>query len=1137
MTLDRLYRDVENLKKQYRGLAGGPQLALSSIENGAIDSKDAEGNLKMTIGQQDDGGNTIHVISGPTPPTPVGFTVEVDFGQIRVHWNGDFDADALAPSDYARTEVYVQAGDTVVPSRLTAKGSMVAASGGEVKIGVEKGSYAVCLVAWSQAGKMSAPSAPVDVEVPGYGDIVLEEIDAAATLIKNAGEMLIEGQQTLADKLAGIADLDPEEISDEIAQARQEAIDAALAEIANVEGTLTSAIGGKSSTKWSTADPPVNYDGAVGDTWVKLTSLGSGGREIRRSRWQGNVWVEHHVDGAVLSNVDASTITTGFLDVVNRIRAGAILADKLLIGGDRNLIPNGDLNVGSNAGWPANAEYAATGGPNNAPMVTFPAGSYVYNPFAGTRFPVAPGETLVFEAWVKADTPNSALYVTIQDQTGANTSTAGRLQDWTDIEGGGAGATQGPIAKYTVPTSWTKVVSSKVVPAGVESIIVQAFYLNHSSGTNTSAKVSFSGMKLYKPVGGTLIEPGGIQTPHLAADVLEVGNFKAGTAALAEAVIKKLFAEVVVARMSQAEEFIGENALLTNSVTAPKIVASEELWAKLAQFVEVRAEMMDADVFRNRLFEGVDIIGSRFTVKDENDDVRTQLSAAGNTFKGEVEADTLVVNEGAEFKANNTLAQGAKLTLAAGVTDPTAPPVVQPYWEGVEFTPPSDATPVGLTFDGTHYWTAEAWPEIGAAWKIDAATGAAEQVSLPSAWGRLFGVTCIGSELYWLTLTNHTSTVIVTDLNLTQKREFEYEDIAYSSTNPLVYKPGIGNDGTSVVIAQCTDAGDLIFRTYNKTTGAKISGVSIGENVASDIVGVYVGAGDFGSNHMVAARASNNSFIRYTVSGNRVDAGGWFAAEPGSTGVVFHDGKFRALDPAGKIVEYADINTGDESGDWWAVYAWAEDWDDNGITETWSRISPPKRFTWPRRAGIKFIGQPLPDGVQMILPAIAKKETIPTRTDFHSPTWSFSEGRPVAWYDELPTDWASKPSPRDNNNFPEAEKAVLESASGTYRVEGDGSGRWGPLTFFPNGSWSGAVVSGQVVITSPSANSTTSVEVTFPPGRFVNIPELTLTAYTSAPRDVSVGVRDVSATSFTINMFSTSSGPRRVAWIAFDQGA
>ncbi|MCD1286477.1 hypothetical protein CV023_11660, partial [Brevibacterium sp. CCUG 69071] len=196
--MDRLYRDVENLKQQYKGLAGGPQLALSSIENGSIDSKDADGNLKMTIGEQDDGGNTINVLAGPTPPTPTGFTVDTDYGKFILHWSGDFDGEALAPSDWSRAEVHASQDPFFVPSRATARGSIVSAAGGEVTIGVLKGPWTVKMLAWSQAGKMSAPSAPVDVEVPSYGDIVLEEIDAATTLIKNAGEMLLEGQQTLA---------------------------------------------------------------------------------------------------------------------------------------------------------------------------------------------------------------------------------------------------------------------------------------------------------------------------------------------------------------------------------------------------------------------------------------------------------------------------------------------------------------------------------------------------------------------------------------------------------------------------------------------------------------------------------------------------------------------------------------------------------------------------------------------------------------------------------------------------------------------------------------------------------------------------------------------------------------------------
>ncbi|MCD1287350.1 hypothetical protein, partial [Brevibacterium sp. CCUG 69071] len=197
--LDRLAADVAKLDRKVDSVSNAPQGQRTSIEGGgSYEFNDVDGNLKAIVGGQEDGGTTINVLGGPTPPTPVGFTVDVDHGKFIVHWSGDFDGDALAPSDWSRAEVHASQDPFFVPSRATARGSIVSAAGGEVTIGVLKGPWTVKMLAWSQAGKMSAPSAPVDVEVPSYGDIVLEEIDAATTLIKNAGEMLLEGQQTLA---------------------------------------------------------------------------------------------------------------------------------------------------------------------------------------------------------------------------------------------------------------------------------------------------------------------------------------------------------------------------------------------------------------------------------------------------------------------------------------------------------------------------------------------------------------------------------------------------------------------------------------------------------------------------------------------------------------------------------------------------------------------------------------------------------------------------------------------------------------------------------------------------------------------------------------------------------------------------
>ncbi|MCS4593554.1 hypothetical protein KTJ89_11235 [Brevibacterium sediminis] len=1156
MTLDRLYRDVENLKQQYRGLAGGPQLALSSIENGAIDSMDADGNLKMTIGQQDDGGNTINVVSGPTPPTPVGFTVDVDHGKFVVHWSGDFAGDKLAPSDWSRAEVHASQDPFFVPSRATARGSIVSAAGGEVTIGVLKGPWTIKMLAWSQAGKMSAPSAPVDVEVPGYGDIVLEEIDAATTLIKNAGEMLLEGQQTLADKLAGIADLDPEEISEEIAQARQEAIDAALAEIANVEGTLTSAIGAKSSTTWSTSNPPANYDGAVGDTWVKLTSLGSGGREIRRSRWQGDVWVDHPVDGAVLSNVDASTITTGFLDVVNRIRTGAILADKLLIGGGSNLLVN--PTFANNAeGWGTSLT-PGPGGKDGTTLVKTPAstatvGGYHGATSGGDKYHAQVNGATSFTAsvWARSDVDIPAGKALIYMRAFTADNIANTTYTW-------ASPSYAGNAEIIPANTWGLITRQFDPPPGTLEV---AFGLYSQSGF--SGAIEFCQPSFRPMVDGTLITPGGVQTPNLAADVLEVGNLKAGTAALAEAVIKKLFAEVVVARMAQAEEFIGENAILTGAVTAPKITASEELWAKIAQFVRIYAEQLDADAINGMVITAPTIQSARsgrrwvagvdsIRVIDENEDVRTELSPDGSTFKGEVEAETLVVNEGAEFKANNTLAQGAKLTLAAGVTDPTAPPTVQPFWDGLEFENPADVPLLGLAWDGTNYWTVgrSGWWEgsnLKTVLKINATTGATESFYLYPTGGsytEFFGVTCIGSELFFLYRTQYTGRVVVTDLNCVEKRKFDFEDMGYSPTNPLTYKPGIGNDGTNVVIAHAQDNGTLRVRTFNKTTGVITKNVAENNtNFKGSITGVYIGSADDGTARIYVNKVGPGRVYAYNTNAVSDGTGSFDTATASAVGVAWADGKFRTLDPSGIIHEYADINMGDETGDWWATYRWSIDENDDGYNDYTSRIGPSVRFTWPRRSKLKFIGAPLPLGVGYISPSIAKKTTKPTRADFRTPNWSVREGTSVAWYNTLPTDWQSGSAPSDTNDFPSAEPSVLESASATFQVKGDGSGRWGPLTISTAGKITSGLLthaSGEVSITptGSSGTRTGNVYVTFPAGRFSVAPKVVVSALTSVPGTtvVGVGASGVTTSGFTAYLARVNNTTTPLAWIAMEEG-
>lgn len=1141
--LDRMVRDIENLKKAQRALATGPQLANSSLENGTLDVNDADGNLRMMVGLQDDGRQTVTVIGGPTPPTPSAPQVSVDNGTIVARWDGNFVDELVAPTDWSRTEIHAVPGAAeFVPTRATARDSIVAASGGEVTIGVEKGTWTVCLVSWSQAGKLSPASGFVTVEVPGYGDLVQAAIDEAQRLIDQAKQALETAQQELDGKLTAVAD-ELESIPQDIATARQEAIDAALAEIDAVEGNLTTALGLKNKTTWSTSNPPTTYTGAVEDTWIKLTSLGSGGREIGRWRWNGNVWVTHVIDGAVLSNIDASTITTGFLDVVNRIRAGAITADKVLVGGPQNLLPDPTF-VNLAAGWPVAAGSAThwsvvdDGGPtvegtangtgwvelSSAPIAARPGDSFVAE-IEGRVVAAWPTRSPAFNIWFY-----DANMTRIPPSGGTNFS--------------------------STSTSWAAYQNEKIAPAGTAYVRIA---LSVASTATAGSKARFRNPRLRSRVGGTLITPGGIQTPHLAADVMEVGNLKAGAAALGEAVIQKLWAEVVVARMVTATEFIGENAILTGAVTASKITASEELWAKIGEFVRIRTGMLEADAIDGMVITGATIqtarTGARVTqdasgiaVYDDADDWRVRLTPYGSTFKGDLEAESMVATGPAEFRhTENRLGQGAKLVLEAGVTDPTAPPVVQPYWASVGFTPPEGGVLYGLAYADGKYWTFVDVPNASEGDRlisIDPATGVVgDNIPITDQFWAAGGVTAIGSELFLLGQKSGTPYKYFVRVYSTAGaflREWEYTDVGWSKTNPLTYKPGIGTDGTNVVIAQCTDNGSLRWRTYNPSTGALLATVDCKDQTKSDIGGIYIGPGDWGGGTFVTVRKTSgnvgDAIVTFSTSGVWDPAKSWKTAENGrDTGLAFADGKFRTLNGGGgRINEYAPPTTGDDSPDWWVAYRWETDFNSDNALDYTSRISPPTRFTWPRRARLKALGSPLPVGVETIGGFTAKKATTPGRTDFRRSFTNTQQGKSVALWHYLDSETTV---PAEVNTYPTATPSSIVSASNTYEVNGDGSGRWGPLTFNPNGTVTGVpkVASGVVQLNVPSNNGRVSATVTLPAGRFTTKPAIQVTARTAWPVVHAATFTDETTTSFVVWARRDTAGPLDVAWTAIGE--
>lgn len=285
--------------------------------------------------------------------------------------------------------------------------------------------------------------------------------------------------------------------------------------------------------------------------------------------------------------------------------------------------------------------------------------------------------------------------------------------------------------------------------------------------------------------------------------------------------------------------------------------------------------------------------------------------------------------------------------------------------------------------------------------------------------------------------------------------------------------------------------------------------------------------------YAVVAKASTKELVRFETNGTYSGADKkWSTAEGGAdTGVVFVDGKFRSLSGAGRISEYSNAETGDNSPDWWAAYRWETDADNNDYLDYTSRISPPTRFTWPRRARLKVLGSPLPVGVGSIGGYTAKKSTKPTRAEMIRSFTHFVGGQSVAyWYYYEGTGGI----PADSNTFPTATPSSIVSASKTFEVKGDGSGRWGPLTFNANGTATGVpkVASGTATVNITSANGRASATVTFPAGLFSTTPNVIVSVDTAYPVVMAASYQNASATGVTLWGRRDTTGLLTISWIA-----
>lgn len=140
-----------------------PSLGNSSIEGGALQAANDNGDLTMIVGSQFDGTNTASVVTGPTPPKPVLPLLTEASGVLKVYWDGTFEGGAVAPMDFSRVLAYAEPSSTYdgpdPMNQALIIGEFNTATGAEISAALPGGvEHVVYLVTWTQAGKFGLAS-------------------------------------------------------------------------------------------------------------------------------------------------------------------------------------------------------------------------------------------------------------------------------------------------------------------------------------------------------------------------------------------------------------------------------------------------------------------------------------------------------------------------------------------------------------------------------------------------------------------------------------------------------------------------------------------------------------------------------------------------------------------------------------------------------------------------------------------------------------------------------------------------------------------------------------------------------------------------------------------------------------------
>ena len=902
---------------------------------------------------------------------------------------------------------------------------------------------------------------------------------------------------------------------------------------------------------WSTAKP--SGTAPRGTIWFKIDNttknvIGQWQQTAGSDTAFGSNWEPRQLTDALFDNIDAGKINTGYLDVAALIRAGAITADKILVGGAGNLLTNPGF-TGDGAGWNISAynpQITESGGPTGEPVLSiqhssggavFPylggLGQSASASFAPDLTVVESGKRYAASVWVRAEV----------DIPVGNAGMGFRLRELGAATLGWSNPSTVTNREVIPANTWAKVQGDFLVPTDTGTWNRLAFGLR-ANGALNGQRVEFSAPVLLPMVGSTLIEPGSINTGHILAGAITAES----------GIISSIDAGVITV------------GFLNGARIEAGTIDTEQL-----AFGAATGDILSADALNFKTATGLDIRSSSFRAGDSveitsgygirqfgpDGALNVSLPSDGSEakFRGDLSARTLTATGRMSIQGPGAVSSGGTLELESGVVPPVQAPQVKLEWDRTVL-PELDDTEFasGLTFGDGHFWrviTTSTPLSEGGRVRVEKLSPSG---ALVDGWDTTFrvgvnGVTFLNGLLYILAgrlpavygSNKYVDRVVVAyNTAGVEQRRWEYPHYGTGT-----YQPGIGNDGTNIVIYQSWVNGDMTYRKFNPTTGALRSTHDMPGKMRSNCTGIAFGTFDYadGAKVIIAReRVDLMAFVCYDDSPGAEDdvPRSWHAGNlEVPVGLAWDGSRFHSLDQAGNLVSYQSRSSthhnGNNTDDWWIGNTW---WDgvDGGSQTT---LGPATRFTWHHRAKINVRAVDPPPGVEGWILYIARHTSTPGDDLFHwvwrlqvsDGNWAFTMPNVVSY-------WGGTEGPPASNTFPNATPGEIHSVLGNFRVDGTGAGEWGPLTFHQDGSMTGIpkVAGGQVLIPAADGTAGNPVTVTFPAGLFQAQPAVTLTADSSSPSSIQgVTVREATATSMDVRLLRTGSFNTVLHWTAIER--